>query len=255
MRFAIVAIVAAGLLHAAPQNQLAFDVASVKPSALDASKGKFRAEQSIEPEPNALTMRNVSLISCIRWAYDVSDYQVSGPSWMESQRFDIAAKAGAVVPREDLRRMLQALLADRFQLALHREEKALPVYALVLAKGGPKLDASPSAGPPVVKVSGGSLVFQHAPLAELADRMSVGHPFGLDRPVVDRTGISGTYDFNLKLSDSIEDLKRSLKKTREEPDPAVYVNALAPLGLKLEQRKDNVQVLVIDHAEKVPTGN
>ncbi|SPE42448.1 conserved exported hypothetical protein [Candidatus Sulfopaludibacter sp. SbA3] len=246
-------VLSAGLATLTCQAQTApiFDVASVKPSEVAKSGGKDASIESITPSPNGLTMSNVSLLSCIRWGYNVQEYQISGPGWLGSQRYDIAAKAAAAVPVDDLRKMLQAMLADRFKLTLHRENKDLPVYALVPAKGGAKLEEAKTGSPPVFKVSGGSLVFESFTLAEMADRLSAG-AIRVDRPILDKTGLTARYDFSLKVADSIADLKRSLAR---EQDPAVYIASLAVLGLKLEPRKGSIEALVIDHAEKVPTGN
>ena len=106
-------------------SQPAFEVASVRPG----QPGK----EAIDHVPGSLTMRNVRLTAAIAWAYDAQDYQVSGPGWLEDTRFDIAAKAGSPVPPAELRKMLQTLLSDRFQLNLHRQPKDLP--ALVLTVG------------------------------------------------------------------------------------------------------------------------
>ena len=111
----------------------AFDVASVKPSVPGSSGG------GITPGPTGLTARNVTLLFCIRIAYDVQDYQVSGPNWVSTEQYDIVAKTVAQVNQDQLRLMLQALLAERFKLVLHREDRTRSVYELVIGKNGPKL--------------------------------------------------------------------------------------------------------------------
>lgn len=231
-----------------------FDVASVKVSRLGKANDKFASAESIDPAPNGLNMTNVSLLSCIQWAYGVKEYQISGPPWLSVERYEIVAKAAGPVSGEELRHMLQTLLKDRFKLALHREDRELPVYALVVAgKGGAKLEPAKGEGKPGFKLSEGSLVFQNYPLADWAEWASVGHAFGLDRPVIEKTGLTGRYDFNMRVADSVVDLKMSLRKG--EQDPSFYSDALRELGLKLEPQKAPVQVLVIDHAEKLPVEN
>ena len=99
-------------------------------------------------------MRNVRLTSCIKWAYSVQDYQISGPGWLNTERFDIIAKAEGPAPDNQLRSMLQALLAERFKLALHRQTKELAAYALTIGKNGHKLHPSESDGPTSLKPNG-----------------------------------------------------------------------------------------------------
>ena len=215
--------------------------------------GKEGPQESIDPQPATLTMRNTTLRSCIRWAYSLKDYQVVGPEWVASARYDIVAKSAGPVATADLRRMLQALLSDRFQLTVHRDTKELPVYALVVGKSGPKLQAAAGDGKATLNISSDArLAFRNTSMAELADRLSV-RPFGLDHPVLDKTGLSGSYDFTLKFADSIMELKQSL--ARESQEPGTYASALADLGLKLEGQRGPVELLVVDHAEKAPTEN
>src|SRR5437016_1341336 len=111
----------------------AFEVASVKPSAPGGSGGGMR------PGPTGLTAKNVTLLFCIRIAYEVQDDQVSGPSWLSTEQYDIAARTDAPVSQNQLRLMLRTLLAERFRLVLHREERIRSVYTLVVAKDGPRL--------------------------------------------------------------------------------------------------------------------
>ncbi len=249
MRIAALVLIA-GLAAAQTPS---FDVASVKVSQLGKANDKFASAESIDPAPNGLNMTNASLLSCIQWAYGVKEYQISGPGWLRFERYDIAAKAAGTVSGEDLRRMLQTLLKDRFKLALHREDRELPVYVLAVGKGGERLEHAKGEGKPGFKLSEGSLVFQHYSLADWAEWASVGHAFGLDRPIVDKTGLTGRYDFSMRLADSALDLKLSLRKG--EQDPSFYNDALRELGLRLEPQKGPVQVLVIDHAEKLPVEN
>ena len=228
-----------------------FDVASVKVSEAFKANDKSGLEEVIKPAPNGLTMTSASMLSCIQWAYGVNEYQVSGPGWLRNERYDIAARTANPVSPDELRPMLQALLKERFKLELHREQKEVPVYALVVMKGGGKLEAAKSPGKPEFKVSEGILVFQNYSLAEWSEWASVGHTFGVDRPIVDKTGLTGRYDFALKVADSIADLK----KTLHAQDPNFYNDALRALGLRLELRKDPAEVLVIDQIQRVPVGN
>src|ERR1700677_4431603 len=130
-------------------------------------------------------------------AYDITDRQISGgPNWLDADTYDVYAKAERPSSREQIYLMLQTLLADRFKLSLHRETRELPVYALVVGRGGPKLQLHESADSvqPLIKAGAkGGLVFQNVPLSRLAWFLSTQ----LDRTVLDQTGIKGSYDFNL----------------------------------------------------------
>jgi uncharacterized protein (TIGR03435 family) len=135
----------AGLIFAAsiaafaqPPSAPAFEVASIRESQ--------PGREAIESVPGRLTMRNVRLAACIRWAYDVQEYQVSGPGWLNDVRFDISAKAGDAVKEAELRLMLRTLLSDRFKLAFHRETKEIPALILTVGKNGHKLQAAETEG-------------------------------------------------------------------------------------------------------------
>ncbi len=204
-----------------------FEVASVKPAAPQAA-GRIRVMMG--GDPGMLNYSNVSLRDIIRIAYSVKEYQISGPDWLNSQRFDIVAKLPAGASNDDKPLMLQSLLAERFKLALHREKKELPAYALVVAKNGPKLkDAEPipegTPPPPLpgdgpmggreggrytvgrngvpqiapgrggafMQMGRGHLVANRIPVSGFAEMLGRQ----LDRPVVDETGLKGDYDFVL----------------------------------------------------------
>ena len=148
--------------------------------------------------------------------------------------------------------MLQALLADRFKLTFHRQTKDLPVYALTVGKNGHKLHESEGDGPGSIKPNKLGVVAQRTTLAEAADLLS--QP--LQTPVVDMTGLTGRYDFSIDLAPYISgDLRRG--PGDQAPDIiAIAMTAIQEqLGLKLEPRKAPIEMLVVDHAEKVPTEN
>lgn len=226
-----------------------FEAASIKPAAISGGReggNRFR----IEHTPTSLTMRNVSLSDCVQWAYGVALFQISGAR-LNSDSYDILARAGSPVAVSQLRIMLQDLLAKRFKLTLHRETKMFPVYELVVAKGGPRLPAAKGGGSvaPVhaaeslPRVENDSFLFSDVSMAEFA-RM-FGQLRGIDLPVVDRTGISGTFDIALKSAPSA---------AREADTAALFTILQEQLGLKLTASKAPFEVLVIDHAEK-PSAN
>jgi len=229
----------------------AFDVASIKASQIGKAGGEGSRRESVNSSPGSLTMRNVSLSSCIRWAYNVKPFQVSGPTWLESERYDVLAKAADPASTDQLRLRLQALLADRFRLTLHREEKIMPTYALVVAKNGPKFHQSDGEGKSTINGSkGGVVTVEKTSMTQLADLLS--QP--LRCPITDMTGLKGVYDFTVDLTSYIP---AEFKPGDPPPDiVGIAMSALQDqLGLKLEAKKGPVEILIIDHAEKVPTEN
>ena len=223
-------------------SQPAFEVASVKPNA------EGRGREQVQSSPTSLTIRNASLTFYIHWAYDVRFDQITRPAWLNTERYDIVAKTAGPSTESQLRLMLQSLLAERFQLALHRETKPLSVYEMVAAKSGPKLTESKSGDTGGTSTNRASYELRHTSLPEFAVRLAeLG---AVDLPVVDRTGIQGSFDISLKFPDGW--------RPSPQPDPngvSIFTILEEQLGLKLELRKSATEILVVDHAEKVPVGN
>lgn len=302
--------------------KLEFEVASVKPAA-PMTEGRMRIGMSVDA--GRMDYANVSLKDCIRTAYRLKDYQISGPDWLAGARFDIVAKLPEGSTEDQVPEMLQALLADRFKISVHHESKPHDSYALVVAKNGPKLTpsapddktdapggptgpsgsvsgpggaaSSGTGGPPPVRMTfslgggGGAAVGGGSGVAvargtaanlgaggsmkmQLKKQTVTGFAGTLARflgsPVVDLTEIQGTYDFNLELT--LEDLRRGtgipimarLGAGGDAANPAGDVDAdsgsgifktVQDYGLKLDKRKVPMDLLVIDHIEKVPTEN
>ena len=204
---------------------------------------------------------NASVWSLITAVYQLQDYQLSGgPAWLKSARFDIDAK-GPLKPdipiNDQISQMGQALLADRFQLKLHREAKEMPIYALLIAKNGPKLDSArgancfdPSAGiPPSApdarpcggfNINDGQMFAAAIPMTRMA--LALSHI--LSRPVVDKTGLAGTFDVTLHWTP--DDVDTSA--------PTIFTALQEQLGLRIEAQKGPVEVLVIDSAQ-LPSAN
>lgn len=204
----------------------AFDVASVKP-APPPSEHRIMISMSGGPgdsnDPGRVNWENVSLRDMMRAAYGVKDYQISGPDWMNSTRFIVEAKLPPNTSKEQYAMMWQTLLKERFSLAVHRETKDLPAYALVVAKGGPKMkeavdddtvsgaDAagggprastgfgggsrggSPMRNGMMMMRGAGHLEAKGMPVSQFVEMLSRQ----LDRPVQDQTGLKGKYDFVL----------------------------------------------------------
>jgi uncharacterized protein (TIGR03435 family) len=196
-------------------------------------------------------MTNSTLKRVIMGAYNVGQNEIiGGPDWLDQDKFDIQAKAGQSIGDEALMKMLRALLADRFKLAIHRENKTIPVYVLGIAKNGPKLEKSES-GEASSGNGQGHLEGRHIDMAGLAWRLGRK----LDRPVVDRTELPGAFNYKLEWTPEEELAKKAAQPNAALPDlPSIFVAIQQQLGLKLEPQRAPVEILVIDHAEK-PTEN
>ena len=195
---AIAALSACGLFAQTRPAFDAFEVATIKPSPIEARAGRF-----ITMQGHQFVARNHALKTLLAAAYNLTPVAISGgPGWVDSDRYDILAKPpGEVRPTlGEQMAMLRKLLADRFKLTFHRETKEFSVYALTVAKGGAKLreGTEPPEGPlPLifhVSPQEVTLPGRNATMGELA---SVMQRSALDRPVLDRTGLSGRYDFQL----------------------------------------------------------
>jgi uncharacterized protein (TIGR03435 family) len=226
----------------------AFDVASVKPN-----KGRVRT--SMSTTPGGIVYTNVSLSDCLQVAHGIKRHQISGPDWLKVERYDIDARTGGLASEEQIRNMLRAPIADRFKLALHRELKELPVFALFVGKNGPRLRASEEAGQKSMEPAAGGLAFTNTTMVELADFLSGISSLG--RPVLEMTGLMGRFDFLFRLTSLkgnvvAEDTKR-LERDLVQGEPSLFMDALDDLGLKLDSQRAAIDVLVVDRAEKVPT--
>lgn len=183
-----------------PTTSLSFEVADVKVN----KSGEARMAVDFQGG-GKLSMPNVPMRVLIMFAYHVRAEGVEGwPSWFESDRFDVIAKAAQTTPPDDLRRMLHPLLAERFKLAVHTDRKVMPAYALELGKSGPKLQPSESALLTDQRCDPGSgtaglrhVACRHLTMAVLADTLQELSPRDFDVPVIDQTGLQGAYDFKL----------------------------------------------------------
>jgi uncharacterized protein (TIGR03435 family) len=247
------------LAAAAAAQPPRFDVASIK--ALPAGAKGHVAPDLGGPgvhngiTPTGITFEGYPLGLLIRWAHGLHPYQsfeTVGPGWLEpggdEVRFDVQAKTDRPVPVEQLRLMLRTLLAERLKLSLHRETREMTVCVLSVAKDGPKLRLSEKEDM-TLRQESGLIHLQGAPMARLDEFLYTAVPY----LIVDETGLSGRYDFELNF-EQYEYLAMSGPGGRIDMTPAVN-KALQPLGLKLEHKRRAVEVLVIDHAEKKPTEN
>jgi len=223
----------------------AFEVASVRVN----SSGN--GHHSVERDTGRITMTNVDLKSAIALAYGVTESQVSGPGWLDSERYDVIAKAPEGAKEDEQPAMLQTLLADRFKLRAHRETRETSVYAIVVAKNGPKFQpVEGGANDGGVSSSAGHMTAHKIPMARLATFLGSARA-QLDRPVVDMTGLQGVFDLNLVW----EPDRPERAKNDGESGPSLFTALQEQLGLKLESRKAPVEILVVDAVEKTPTEN
>jgi uncharacterized protein (TIGR03435 family) len=228
----------------------AFEVASVKPNP------EGLGHSSSHVYKGGVTMTGVTLKFCIEYAYGVTDPQVSGPAWLDSEAYDITAKQPAGGLEDQIPTMLRALLADRFKLALHRETKEIPVYALVVAKNGPKIEKTESEDHGT-QSSRGHLTATAISMVRFATYLASPRT-ALGRPVVDQTGLDGLFSFNLDWTPDSASAASAPGRTelrRVDEHPPLLVAIQEQLGLKLEARKAPVEILVVDHADRVPTDN
>ncbi len=233
-----------------PPARRVFEVASIKPN----NSGPPRAfTDQFTFSPNGrFTATNVTLVDVIVRAYPTRRIQMrGGPDWIDSERFDIAAKADtgeSEIKPEQWGPMIQGLLEDRFKLVLHRETKEASVYALVAGKTPPKLRESKD-GEQTAMVPGdhGQMNFRRMPVVALVNTLANI----LHEPVVDGTGITGVFDFAL---DPMQFAATDDPKVPNNVAELVLTAVQEQLGLKLEKRKAPLEITVVDHAEK-PSDN
>jgi uncharacterized protein (TIGR03435 family) len=323
--FALAGIVSgAGLCQEAPAAApLAFEVATIKPSEpITAGPGKVMIRTGVQNDGAMVKYNGMTLKALVQNAYSVKDYQVTGAPWMDEQRYDISAKLPDGANKDQAPEMLQNLLKERFEVALHREKKDHPIYALVAGKGGPKLKASeitagapgspgasgpadqekapapPPGGPGQTAMmggrgqmpaggmsirmgpNGGHLESKAVTLSRFAESISRF----LDRPVVDQTGIEGSYDFAIDISpEEMSGMMAQMKGAMmmaggpapmggggavaggpahagpdgppNAPEGGSIFQSIQSYGLKLEPKKAPMDMIAIDSAEKTPTEN
>jgi uncharacterized protein (TIGR03435 family) len=228
------------------QRPLVFDAASIKPNTFSgrgrdggAGLSPPRAGGALRFTPGrvATAQAGVTVRKMILEAFHLTQYQLSGgPGWLDSDRFDLEAKAEGA-NQNQLRQMLQTLLADRFRLVVHHETKETPVYALVVAKNGPRFHEWKEGDTmPRFDSDDRPKYIDRRTMQHLADVLTSGPDAG--RPVLDRTGLKGVYVFYVAWDEG-EDFLPAMQQQ---------------LGLKLEPQRGPVDNLVIDHVEK-PAAN
>ena len=261
---ALIGPIAIGMIGALPSRGQsraeaaapAFEAASVRLHQDSGIRNRIRSL-----EPGRITYLDTPLSLFIAMAYGLKPYQLAGPDWIVDTRspvtYDVVATAGKAASVEEVKRMLGPLLAERFHLVFHRETRQLAVFALVVAKGGPKFKEPDGGGEPTVRFDSElGLAFQNFSMDELAGWLSMLPSMG--RPVIDRTNLPGSFTFhanlfNLEKGAPPGELKRTLVNT--DAVDTLRMTLPEQLGLKLEAQKAPIEMLVIDHADRVPTAN
>jgi len=211
-------------------------------------------QERIESVPGRLTMQNVRLASCIRWAYDVQEQQISGPAWLNDTWFSIFAKTDTPVGEAVLRQMLQTLLAERFHLVFHRKTKELSTYVLLVGKNGHKLQPTDVEGSPSFQTGKLNLTGKGATVGQLVEFLSRE----LREPIIDQTGLSGRFNYFLDINAYVSEELRKSGDSNGAPPEAAGIIALAlqsQLGLRMEARKATVETIMVDRVDRAPTEN
>jgi uncharacterized protein (TIGR03435 family) len=275
MRLVLLPVFVSALAGQTPDSQVVFEVATVKHGL----PGDYGAGGSGGPgtrDPTRYSVENYPLSSLLEIAYGISSYQLSGPGWLDSERFTVTAKVPEGATKEQLKLMMRNLLIERFQLAAHFEKKEVAGYQLVVSKGGPKLAASsgdpsqnddPAKPPAAFTMTLDKEGYPQLPpgrqyaMAVDHDRArwrfvdeSLEHFAGIlgdqiHQPIINATGLAGKYDFQVYWSAAMQ------PNGSGDSGPSIFTAIQEQLGLKLESKKLPVDTVVIDHIARTPTEN
>jgi uncharacterized protein (TIGR03435 family) len=235
----------------------AFEVADIKPS--DPARGGPGKERLLPG--GRIELPGVTVMNLIMVSYGVQENMISGaPKWAATERFDIVAKAGENTPIPTLALMMQSLLAERFQLAIHREEKVMPAYVLTVGKRALKLregnGGRQSCNWTTLDSGLARRTCQNLSMAELARQLPGWAGVGIELPVVDQTGLKSAYDFELEVGMRRREggrggdgEARGASAVIADSGPTIF-SALDQVGLKLESRKMPLAVVVVDRVER-----
>jgi len=228
------------------QTSQAFEAVSIHENP-----GPWHVLVGYAPSGPRLTLEGWRIINLVEEAYSLKQYQITLPRGANDIVFNIVAKAEGNSERSksEFRPLLQTMLEERFHLKFHHEQREMPVYALVIGKGGPKFHES--APETVFKSNHGvNGRNQYMDLTQATMQMVADGIGGLDRPVIDKTGLTGKYDIRLEATPEF----RINPNNPQPSDLRVFDAIQQQLGLKLEARKESLEVMVVDHVE-IPSGN
>lgn len=284
-------LLVAGCVAFAQEKSPAFEVASIRPAGPIQPQAKKAnpGGRGAALDPSLVNYPRISMKSLLLQAFHTAMFQLIAPNWTDSEFYEIHAKIPEGVSRDQIHLMLQNLLIERFGLAFHRETRDLPAYELVIAKGGLKMkESGPASGTdlefketdrgPVLVTTKDSNGYTQLPpgrkgMILMAIAPGILRNSGreqtmeeivtmcrnrLQRPIIDKTGLTGTYDFNLDYSSGGPTSQPPNPSTpiADAPEPAPpFEVALELLGLKLQPVKAPVEMIVVDKLEKVATGN
>ncbi len=212
------------------------------------SSGAVDERAGIEEDQSFVKIDNLSLRVLIGMAWRVKAFQISGPAWLDADTFDIVAKPAPGYQRDQLPGLLEALLIERFKVVVHHESRSAAAYALVVSKGGSKLRET--AGPRTYLTGRPGLIEgNQRSIVELKDLLAGM----LERPVEDRTGLTGRYD--LKLEWNPAELGSASADSQANNRPSLFSAIQEQLGLKLERITAPVDFIVVDRAQRIPNAN
>lgn len=266
-----------GLAAQTPDSQVVFEVASVKHGLPGDYGARGNGGGPGTKDPTSYSVENYPLSSLLEIAFGIGSYQLSGPAWLEEERFTVNAKVPLGAAKDQLKLMMRNLLIERFQLAAHFEKREVAGYQMVVAKGGPKLAVSP--GDPTLnddpekKPAPFKLTFDKDGYPELPPGRNYSMAMARDRarwrfgdesmdafaevlggyirqPVLNATGLTGKYDF--VISWSTAELQAN---SHADSGPSLIEAVEEQLGLKLEAKKVPVETVIVDHIERTPSDN
>ena len=219
-----------------------FEVASIKANHSGTDVAGMRASRG------SLSIVNAPLRKIVATSFGISEDRdeslIDGPDWLRTERYDIAATFAEETQPNEMRLMLQALLRERFQMCFHRETRKVPAYTLVVNKSGLKAKLAAPGAVPGFQRTAGHLASASATMSQLADKLAQQS----DRPVVDYTGIQGSYALTLSWERDELGANRGL-------GVSLYTAIQEQLGLRLEARNEPMDVIVIEYLERQPTSN
>lgn len=234
-------------------TQPSFEVVSIRSVPSSARPAGKKAES----DAGRLRYSYIPMLGLIANAYQVETYQLIGPSWLATERYEIEAKLPQNSTRDQIPLMLQTMLADRFHFASHRETRRIPVFALVVAKDGPKMRTAqvPDSGVGLRYYSSTKRAIKgKIDIAELVFLLKVpgGDSPLADRPLLDMTDLKGPFDIQLEWT---TDSPAAPGSSDADTGPTIFSALQDQLGLKLEPRRSPTEVIVVDHVDKTATEN